>query len=88
MSRLRRIEVGGRYFFITTNLAKHLPAMSAAERDICLVELARVRTRRKFSLFAYVVMPNHAHLLLWTVEFLLPGLMLLWPEPPAPIATG
>jgi putative transposase len=78
MSRLRRIEVGGRYFFITTNLAKHLPALSPAERDICLGELARVRRRRKFSIFAYVVMPNHAHLLLWMVESSLPGLMRDW----------
>jgi putative transposase len=78
MSRLRRIEVGGRYFFITTNLAKRLPALSFAECDICLGELARVRRRRKFSLFAYVVMPNHAHLLLWTVNSLLPGLMRDW----------
>jgi len=75
MSRLRRIEVGGRYFFVTTSVARHVPALSPAERDICLVELARVRTQRKFSVFAYVVMPSHARLLLWTVESLLPRLM-------------
>jgi putative transposase len=78
MSRLRRIELTGRYFFVTTNLAKRGLALSPTERDICLGELGRMRTRHKFSLFAYVIMPNHAHLLIWTVESLLPEMMKDW----------
>jgi hypothetical protein len=58
MSRLRRIELVGRYFFITTNLAKRVPSLSPTERDICLDHLARTRAKHKFSLFAYVVMPD------------------------------
>ena len=78
MSRLRRIELAGRFFFVTTNLAKRVPLLSPPERDICLDELARARTERKFSLYAYVIMPDHAHLLLWTAESFLPQLMRDW----------
>ena len=52
MSRLRRIEVAGRYFFVTTNLLKHSPPLSPSERDICLDQIDRVRTKHKFALFA------------------------------------
>lgn len=78
MSRLRSIELAGRFFFVTTNLARHLPPLDPSERDICLDELARARIKRKFSLFAYAVMPDHAHALLWTSESLLPSLMRDW----------
>jgi hypothetical protein len=52
VSRLRRIEVAGRYFFVTTNLLKHSPPLSPSERDICLDQIDRVRTKHKFALFA------------------------------------
>jgi REP element-mobilizing transposase RayT len=78
MSRLRRIELAGRYFFVTTNLARHLPPLSPPERDICLSALDRAREKHKFSLFAYVVMTDHAHILLWTDASLLPALMRDW----------
>jgi REP element-mobilizing transposase RayT len=70
VSRLRRIEVSARYFFVTTNILKHTPPLSPPERDICL--------DHKFALFAYVVMPDHIHLLLWTLESQLPKLMRDW----------
>ena len=78
MSRLRRIELAGRHFFITTNLARHVPPLSPAERDICLDNIAQARAKHQFALFAYVVMPNHVHLLLWTLDALLPKLMRDW----------
>jgi putative transposase len=78
VSRLRRIELAGRYFFITTNLAKGVPPLNASERDLCLDRLAKTKSKHKFSLFAYVVMPTHAHLLLWTLDSLLPALMRNW----------
>lgn len=78
MSRLRRIELAGRFFFITTNIRRTIPRLSPAERDICIEHLERARNQHKFSLFAYVVMPDHAHLLLWTVQTLLPEIMKTW----------
>ncbi|MFZ0634291.1 MAG: transposase [Candidatus Acidiferrales bacterium] len=41
-------------------------------------ELDRLRSKHKFSLFACVVMPDHAHLLLWTNQSFLPTLMEDW----------
>jgi len=78
MSRLRRIEVGGRFFFVTTNLVRHSTPLSSLERDICLDQLEKVRAKHKFALFSYVVMPDHVHLLLWIAESLLPNLMRDW----------
>jgi putative transposase len=78
MSRLRRIELAGRYFFVTTNLLRNSPPLSPSERDMCLDHLDRARAKHKFALFAYVVMPGHVHFLLWAIESLLPRLMRDW----------
>ncbi len=78
MSRLRRIEVAGRFFFITTNLLKYAQPLSTSERNICLDHIDRARAKHKFALFAYVVMPDHVHILIWTVESVLPELMRDW----------
>jgi putative transposase len=78
VSRLRRIETADRYFFITTNLLRDIRELSPKERDICLVELAKARAKNRFSIFAYVVMPTHVHLLMWCGEALLPAIMRDW----------
>jgi putative transposase len=64
MSRLRRIEDRDRIFFVTTNLAAHVPVLSAGERDGILQQLARQHDQQDFLLFGYVIMPSHLHLLL------------------------
>ena len=63
MPRLRRLVRGGKAFFITTNLCRGLPALSAPERALLCFELAAVRDRRKAKLAGFVIMPDHAHLL-------------------------
>jgi REP-associated tyrosine transposase len=78
MSRLRRIERVGRYFFITTNLIRGTPPFSAAERDICLNCLGAARNRFGLLLFAYVIMLDHVHLLLSTFQSDLPAIMRVW----------
>ena len=78
MSRLRRIERVGRYFFVTTNLIRGAPPLSAAEREICLNCLRAARTRFGFLLFAYVVMLDHVHLLLSTFQPDLSAIMRVW----------
>jgi len=78
MSRLRRIERIGRYFFITTNLARGRSPFSPAEGSLCLEHLARARAKFRFALFGYVVMPDHVHLLLSTFEANLPAIMCTW----------
>ena len=65
MTRLRRIEDADRVFFVTTNVARDVNALAAAERDLILTRLADQRQRGDFFLFGYVVMPSHVHLLFY-----------------------
>jgi putative transposase len=78
MSRLRRIEPNGRYFFVTTNLIRSTQPLSGAERFLCLDHLREARARFGFALFGYVVMPDHVHLLLSTLDAGLPLIMSTW----------
>ncbi len=64
MVRFRRIADRDRIFFLTTNLARQVPDLSPAERDLFLDILSAQHTPARFLLFGYVVMPEHVHLLL------------------------
>jgi REP element-mobilizing transposase RayT len=64
MSRLRRIALTDRIFFLTTNLQPRAAPFSPAERTLLLESLAMEKRRKAFYLYAYVVMPSHLHLLL------------------------
>ena len=75
VTRLRRIETLGRYFFITTNLARGVRPLDDLERDMVLRELATQRGNGGFFLFAYVVMPTHLHLLLYPQRHPLPQIL-------------
>src|SRR5258708_9628361 len=63
MSRLRRIADRDRIFFVTTNLAKGAASFSPEERDVLLTILDTLRTSHDFLVLGYVIMPDHAHLL-------------------------
>jgi len=78
VSRLRRIEHAGRYFFVTTNLARGTPKLTPNERGICVECLDKSRAKHGFSLFAYVVMLDHVHLLLRPWASSLPEIMGDW----------
>jgi REP element-mobilizing transposase RayT len=78
MTRLRRIERADRYFFVTTSLVRGIPALSARERGVCLEFLGKARSKHGFALFGYVIMPDHAHLLLAAFQSTLPKLMRDW----------
>jgi len=64
MSRLRRIALTDRIFFVTTNLQPGAAPFSPSERTLLLESLAAERRRKLFYLYGYVVMPSHLHLLL------------------------
>jgi putative transposase len=68
MSRLRRLLVSDRIFFITCNLLRS--RLLLTEPDfVCLGEAFRgVRNRRAFMLTGYVFMPDHWHALLVPAE--------------------
>jgi len=63
--RTRRIADRDRIFFLTTTLQRGVAFLSARERTVILNVLRDLRTRGDFCIYAYVVMPNHLHLLLW-----------------------
>jgi putative transposase len=63
MTRLRRIEVSDRIFFVTTNLALNVAPFTNEERDLILARLLGQRQRGDFFLFGFAVMPTHLHLL-------------------------
>jgi putative transposase len=64
MSRLRRIEERDRFFFVTTNLSKTISHLKPNERTLILEILGVCRAKLAFKIFAYVVMPDHVHLMI------------------------
>jgi len=78
MSRLRRIAELDRVFFITTNLDPNTPDLRPSEMDLLLEILDGVRHALVFHLLGYVLMPEHAHLLLLTRVDTLPHILHQW----------
>jgi putative transposase len=68
MSRLRRLLISGRIFFVTCNLLR--TRLALVDLDFaCLAEAIRgFRTRRAFLLTGYVFMPDHWHALIVPAE--------------------
>ena len=63
-NRLHRFYGGGLLHFITTSCYHCRPVLAqAANRDLFLQVLERVRKRYDFVVVGYVVMPEHFHLL-------------------------
>jgi putative transposase len=64
-NRLHRYYGAGYSHFITTSCYQRLPLLgSARNRDLFVQVLEQVRRRYHFVLAGYVVMPEHAHLLI------------------------
>jgi putative transposase len=78
MSRLRRIELLDRIFFVTTNLAKGLPPLLPLERDVVLRQLGEARAALPFLLLGYVVMPDHVHVVVAARNAPLSRIMHRW----------
>lgn len=64
MSRVKRLLVTGRIFFVTVNLRRPLPSFT--EEEFALLVSAVEASRRKlgFALCGYVLMPDHWHALI------------------------
>lgn len=61
----RRHESEGEIRFLTFACHRHEPLIEADwARDICVDQLALAKDRLGFRLYAYVFMPDHAHLLI------------------------
>ena len=64
MSRLRRLLISDRIFFITCNLLRSRLAFTDLDFACLVAAFQGVRERRGFLLAGYVFMPNHWHALL------------------------
>ena len=65
MSRVHRLRLSDRIFFVTVNLRRSLPPFTEAEYPVILSSLDESRRRLGFALCGYVLMPDHWHALLW-----------------------
>ena len=65
MSRVHRLRLSDRIFFVTVNLRRSLPSFTEAEFPLILASLEGSRRRLGFSLCGYVLMPDHWHALFW-----------------------
>ena len=65
MSRVHRLRLSDRIFFVTMNLRRTLPAFTEAEFALILKTPDESRRRLDFALCGYVLMPEHWHALLW-----------------------
>jgi REP element-mobilizing transposase RayT len=63
MSRLRRLALSHRVFFITTHFSSLALPITPNERDVVLKATPETRFHRGCFVHAYVVMPTHFHLL-------------------------
>jgi putative transposase len=64
-SRLKRYYGRGHLHFLTFSCYQRRPLLETSDaRDVFLRELDRARSKWKFRLLGYVVMPEHVHLLI------------------------
>lgn len=76
-TRLHRYYGAGYLHFITTSCYQRRPLLGTRQnRDLFLEVLERVRRRYRFVVVAYVVMPEHVHLLLGEPERGNPSLVM------------
>lgn len=65
MSRVHRLKVSDRMFFVTVNLRQSLARFTDAEYALIAASLDETRRRLGIALCGYVLMPDHWHALLW-----------------------
>jgi REP element-mobilizing transposase RayT len=65
MSRLRRLVLSGRYFFVTCNLLRSRRALEERDFGRLASSLARMREKHGFALTAWVFLPDHWHAIVY-----------------------
>lgn len=64
MTKRRRYETRGHVRFLTFSCGGHGPLLASEwAKDVCVDQLALTKDRLDFKVYAYVFMPDHAHLL-------------------------
>ena len=64
VSRVRRLLVTDRVFFVTANLRRNLAALAEDEFPLVLASMEESRQKLGFRLCGYVLMPDHWHALI------------------------
>ena len=64
MSRVKRLLVTGRVFFVTVNIRKDRPNFTENEYPLMIAALEDSRRKLSFRLCGYVLMPDHWHALI------------------------
>jgi len=65
MSRLRRLVLSDRYFFVTCNLRRSRSALGERDFERLASSLARMREKHGFALTAWVFLPDHWHVIVY-----------------------
>jgi putative transposase len=68
MSRLRRIALHSRFFFVTNNLRRGIRPFADHEISLLADALTDVRRRTPFALCGYCLMPDHWHAIVFPFE--------------------
>jgi putative transposase len=64
--RIKHHHIPGHAHYLTFSCYRRLPLLSKdRSRDWFLEALDKARTRHQFDLWAWVIMPEHVHLLIW-----------------------
>jgi REP element-mobilizing transposase RayT len=64
MSKLRRLELHSRFFFITCNLKRGVRPLQDAEFELLSMAVLSVRRKLSFALCGYCFLPDHWHAIL------------------------
>ncbi len=65
MSRLRRLVLSDRFFFLTVKLLPKRRPLDERQFSLLAGCLSAVRSRRQFQLTAWVFLPDHWHVILF-----------------------
>jgi len=66
MSKVHRLRITDRIFFVTVNLRRRVEPFHASDYSLRIEVLDGARRRLGFLLCGYVLMPDHWHALIWT----------------------
>lgn len=66
MSRVHRLRITDRIFFVSVSLRRGVEAFREPEYRLLIEVLEGARRRLRFLLCGYVLMPDHWHALIWT----------------------
>jgi len=65
MSRLRRLVLSDRYFFVTCNLLRSRRALAERDFERLASSLVRMREKHGFAVTAWVFLPDHWHAIVY-----------------------